>query len=196
MPVVGAVLRGAGQIPVHREGGDAAQAFSSAVAAIEAGACIGIYPEGTLTRDPGLWPMVGKTGAARLALITGAPLVPVAQWGPEQVLMPYGKRPHLLPRRTVHVVAGPPADLDDLRDRPLDAPTLVEATRRVMDDVTTLLEGLRGETRPEHPYDPREHGERAHGTPGESVRRAQRATVVAARRRLAQARRLRARGRS
>ena len=43
-----------------------------AVAAIEAGECVVVYPEGTITKDPGLWPMVGKTGAARIALATGS----------------------------------------------------------------------------------------------------------------------------
>ena len=59
--------------------------------------------------------MVGKTGAARVALETGAPVIPVAQWGPQEVLPPYSKRPHLFPRRTMHVRAGPPVDLSDVR---------------------------------------------------------------------------------
>ena len=56
-----------------------------------------IYPEGTLTRDPDLWPMTGKTGAARVALTTGCPVIPVAQWGAQELLAPYAKRPRLLP---------------------------------------------------------------------------------------------------
>lgn len=52
------------------------------------GELIGIYPEGTLTRDPNLWPMTGKTGAARIALTTGCPVIPVAQWGPQELLAP------------------------------------------------------------------------------------------------------------
>ena len=48
-----------------------------------------IYPEGTATRDPDLWPMAAKTGVARLALATGAPVIPVARWGTQNVL-PYG----------------------------------------------------------------------------------------------------------
>ena len=70
-----------------------------------------VYPEGTATRDPDLWPMVGKTGAARLALTTGAPVIPVAHWGAQDIL-PYGtSKPHLFPRKTVRMVAGPPVDL-------------------------------------------------------------------------------------
>ena len=76
--------------------------------------------------------MVGKTGAARVALETGAPVVPVAQWGPQEILPPYGKRPHLFPRKTMHVWAGPPVDLDDVRGRPVDAALLHEVTERIM----------------------------------------------------------------
>ncbi|HEV7195506.1 MAG TPA: 1-acyl-sn-glycerol-3-phosphate acyltransferase, partial [Pedococcus sp.] len=70
VPVLGSLLRSAEQIPVYRNTGKAADAFRAAVAAVEGGKCVGVYPEGTLTRDPQLWPMVGKTGAARIALAT------------------------------------------------------------------------------------------------------------------------------
>ena len=73
VPVVGAILRGAEQIPVYRKTGRAADAYRAAVAAVESGKCVAIYPEGTLTRDPDLWPMVGKTGAARIALDDAVP---------------------------------------------------------------------------------------------------------------------------
>ena len=92
---VGRVFRGAGQIPVYRESRDAGDAFRDAVAAVQHGECVVVYPEGTLTRDPDLWPMAGKTGAARIALATGCPVIPMAQWGPQDVLAPYAKRPHL-----------------------------------------------------------------------------------------------------
>jgi 1-acyl-sn-glycerol-3-phosphate acyltransferase len=165
VPVIGWVLRGADQIPVHRETGDAADAFRSAVAAIEEGRTIAIFPEATLTRDPQLWPMVGKTGAARLALQTGCPVVPVAQWGPQQILMPYAKRLHVLPRKTVHVLVGPPVDLDDLRGQPITGPLLAEAAERIMRDITALLEQLRGEPGPAVRYDPRHDGLPRTGNP-------------------------------
>jgi len=147
-PVVGHVLRGAEQIPVRRGTGDAVRALAAAEQAVRDGRCVAIYPESTLTRDPALWPMPGKSGAARIALTTGCPVIPVAQWGPQDILFPYSKRPHLLPRRTVHELAGPPVDLDDLRGLPLDAPVLAAATRRIMADVTGLLAQLRGERAP------------------------------------------------
>src|SRR5262245_45348105 len=132
VPVVGAILRGAEQIPVYRNTGQAADAFRAAVAAVNDGKCVVVYPEGTLTRDPDLWPMVGKTGAARIALSTRCPVVPVAQWGPEAILAPYSKRPHLFPRKTMHVSAGPPVDLSDLYDKPVTGALLREATDRIM----------------------------------------------------------------
>lgn len=153
-PVLGAVVRRAEQIPVHRGTADASAALDAAVSALRAGRCVAVYPESTLTRDPALWPMAGKSGAARLALTTSAPVVPVAQWGPQEILFPYSKRLRLFPRRTVRVLAGPPVDLDDLRGRPLDAEVLTEATRRIMADITALLEQLRGEAAPARPVEP------------------------------------------
>ena len=70
------------------------------------GECVVVYPEGTLTRDPDLWPMTGKSGAARIALATGAPVIPVGHWGAQDVLAPYAKRPHLFPRKHVVMKAG------------------------------------------------------------------------------------------
>ena len=99
-----------------------------------------MYPEGTVTRDPQLWPMTGKTGAARVALTTGCPVIPVAQWGPQEMLWPYTRRPRLLPRKTMHVVAGPPVDLADLRAGRWTPMVLRQATARIMAAVTALLE--------------------------------------------------------
>lgn len=158
IPVVGAILRGAQQIPVFRNTGQAADAFRAAVAAVREGKCVAVYPEGTLTRDPGTWPMVGKTGAARIALATRCPVVPVAQWGPQAILAPYGKRPRLFPRQTMHVTAGPPVDLSDLYDQPVTGQLLREATNRIMAAITSQLEQIRGEQAPAERFDARKHG--------------------------------------
>jgi 1-acyl-sn-glycerol-3-phosphate acyltransferase len=162
---VGQVLKGAKQIPVYRESADASTAFSAAVAAVRAGECVAIYPEATLTRDPDQWPMLGKTGAARVALETGAPVVPIAQWGPQVLLPPYSKRPHFFPRPTMHVWAGPPVDLEDVRDRPIDAALLHEVTERIMVAITSLLEEIRGQEAPATRYDPRSEGLPVTGNP-------------------------------
>lgn len=165
LPVVGRVIRSTGQIPVYRLTTDASKAFSAAVTAVEEGKCVVVYPEGTITRDPGLWPMVGKTGAARIALASGAPVIPVAQWGPEQILAPYSKRPRLFPRKTMVVKAGDPVDLDDLRSEKLTPAVLREATSRIMDAITALLAEIRDEEPPAERFDPRKAGVSQIGNP-------------------------------
>ena len=155
VPVVGTILRGAGQIPVYRESADAGKAFSAAVEAVQQGECVVIYPEATLTRDPGLWPMTGKTGAARVALLTGAPVIPVAQWGPQEVLPPYGRRLWLLPRKTMHMLAGPPVDLSQFAGRKHDAETLRQVTEKIMTAISELLGQIRGERAPAVRFDSR-----------------------------------------
>ena len=152
--VLGPLLRKLGQLPVYRGRSDAGLVLRQAEEALRDGACVIVYPEGTATRDPDLWPMVGKTGAARLALTTGVPVIPVAHWG-AQFILPYGsKRPHLFPRRTVRMVAGPAVDLSKYQGQRLSASTLREATAVIMADVTALLAGLRDEQPPAIPFDP------------------------------------------
>jgi 1-acyl-sn-glycerol-3-phosphate acyltransferase len=99
--------------------------------------------------------MTGKTGAARVALETKCPVIPVAQWGCNELLPPYAKKPHLLPRKTHRVLAGPPVDLARFYDREMTADLLKEATEVIMAAVTAQLEQIRGEKAPETPYDPR-----------------------------------------
>lgn len=148
------VLQGTGQIPVLRHTKDASLALQAAVEALEKGELVGIYPEGTVTREPGKWPMVAKTGVARLALLSGAPVVPVAQWGAQEILDSY-RTPglHLLPRHTITVVAGPPVDLSAWRGRELTVEVLREATAAVMAAITDLLEQVRGEHAPEKAFE-------------------------------------------
>ncbi|ANJ12041.1 lysophospholipid acyltransferase family protein [Streptomyces parvulus] len=154
VPFVGAMLRRTGQIPVHRGTADAVSALRSAVDAVRAGECVAIYPEGTITRDPGMWPMAGKTGAARIALTTGAPVIPVAQWGAQRIVRPYARggrgdrRVWLAPRQTVHVVAGAPVDLSRYAGLPLTPDVLRGATEDIMAAVTALLAGIRREEPP------------------------------------------------
>jgi 1-acyl-sn-glycerol-3-phosphate acyltransferase len=147
------VLEGAQQIPVDRGTSDAAQALSAAVAALDRGECIFIYPEGSATRDPALWPMKARTGAARLALLSGAPVVPVAQWGPQLVLPYKARRPKLLPRTRISILAGTPVDLTAYVGKPVTAELLRGATTTIMRAVAALLAELRGEQPPEDFYD-------------------------------------------
>lgn len=171
VPVLGAILRSAGQIPVHRLSKEASASFTSAVEAVRRGECVVVYPEGTITREPDLWPMTGRTGAARIALTADVPVVPVAQWGAQHILPPYTTRPHLLPRKTIAMRAGPPVDLDDLRHEELTPRTLSEATNRILDDITALLEDIRGAKAPAERYDPRITGVSLTGNPHARAKR-------------------------
>jgi 1-acyl-sn-glycerol-3-phosphate acyltransferase len=151
---LGPILVKLGQLPVYRGQADAALVLRDAEQGVRDGACVVFYPEGTVTRDPGQWPMQSKTGVARLALATGAPVVPVGQWGAQDIL-PYGTvKPHVFPRKTVQMIAGPPVDLSEFAGRPLDNPTLRAATDKIMADVAALVGKIRGEVPPAEPYHP------------------------------------------
>jgi 1-acyl-sn-glycerol-3-phosphate acyltransferase len=143
IPVLGALLRAVRQIPVRRGTTDAAKALDAAVAAIEGGGAVIIYPEGTTTREPELWPMRGKTGVARLVLTTGAPVVPLVMWGPQQIFDPRIGRLRLRPRTEVTVVAGPPMDMSRWSGAAPTAETLHEITDTIMLRLRDMLAELR-----------------------------------------------------
>ena len=152
--VLGHIMRELGQLPVYRGQADAALVLRDAEQGLRRGACLMFYPEATVTRDPDQWPMVAKTGVARLARMPGAPVIPVAHWGAQDIL-PYGSlKPHLVPRRTVHVLAGPAVDLSAFTGQPLTSQTLRAATADIMADITRLLGELRGAVPPAEPYHP------------------------------------------
>src|SRR5580658_3142904 len=152
--VLGPILVRLGQLPVYRGQSDAALVLRDAEQGVKDGACVIFYPESTVTRDPASWPMVAKTGVARLALATGAPVVPVAHWGAQDVLSYGSIRPHVVPRKTVHILAGPPVDLSEFAGLPIDNKTMRAATDKIMADVTALLGKLRGEDPPAEPHHP------------------------------------------
>src|ERR1700753_3891450 len=106
VPVVGPFLRKLKQIPVTRGSVEAVKSLDVLVDAIQQGGAVVIYPEGTTTRSPDLWPMQGKTGAARLALVTGAPVIPIAHWGSAKVFDVRTKRFSVRPKTPVWVRAG------------------------------------------------------------------------------------------
>jgi 1-acyl-sn-glycerol-3-phosphate acyltransferase len=142
---LGWIMRSAEQIPVYRSTQGAAESLRAAVAAVEAGHVVTIYPEGTITRDPAAWPMSGRTGAVRVALATGRPLVPLMQWGAQEILWPYTKKPKLFPRKTIHVRVGRPLDLSDLEGREMTEALLRKGTERLIDALTAMMAEVRGE---------------------------------------------------
>lgn len=163
---LGGFLSSLGQIPVERLSRNAIGAYDAAVRAIrEEGECVVVYPEGTITRDPDLWPMKGKSGAARIALETRCPVIPIGQWGAHEILPPYTKKPLLVPRKHVVMKAGDPVDLSDLYELPRTPEVIARATDRIMAALTVLVADLRGEEPPLERFDPRARGVREIGNP-------------------------------
>ncbi len=153
-PVIGRIMRGAGQIPVYRGTDDASKSLREAVVALERGEAIVIYPEGTTTKDPTNWPMQAKTGIARLVLLSpDTPVVPAGQWGPHKMggfsLQRLGRR------RTAQVSVGRPLDLSRYRGAEPTQETLREITDVIMAAVRDEVAELRGETPPAEFFVPR-----------------------------------------
>lgn len=159
IPIVGRILTASGQIPVERAG-RAAQGSSLEAARQVVRDELGVivYPEGSLTREPNLWPMRGKTGAVRMALEAGVPLIPAAHWGTQHLMPRYGKAIHPFPRKRIEVLFGPPVDLSDFVGRS-DQAAMTEATDRLMAAIAGLLGQLRGETPPAERWNPSSAGQ-------------------------------------
>ncbi len=120
-PGFGAVMRVSGHLPVDRMTPTVIDALPMANGALDGGAVVLAYPEGRITLDPGMWLERGKSGLARLAIATGAPVIPVAQWG-AHLIMPWGVPRRMIRRLmwamvrrpVVRVQFGAPVSLDDL----------------------------------------------------------------------------------
>jgi 1-acyl-sn-glycerol-3-phosphate acyltransferase len=158
VPALGWLLRFTGQIPVERDG-SGPDPLKAATRLIDEELAVVVYPEGTLTRDPDEWPMRGKSGAVRLALQHGIPLVPMAHWGVQRILPRYGGRLSLFPRKSVEMLVGAPIDLTPWAGRAGDAKALAEATTALMNEIARLLGELRDETPPAERWNPLAHGQ-------------------------------------
>ena len=165
VPVLGWALRATGMVPVARSSSATAarQTIQASEILVAHGRGVIVYPEGTLTRDPELWPMRGKTGAVRLALADDIPLIPMAHWGAQAILPRYGKLSLWPLRRHVRVIVGDPVDLSEFTDKRAQPAALIAATDRLMSAIAGLLSQLRGEPAPEKRWDPAEHGQRETG---------------------------------
>lgn len=138
VPLVGTVLRGAGQIPVARGTGDQSPLVDAA-SALERGEVVVIYPEGTTaTTNPDFSPGPGRTGAVRLSLQTGVPILPVATWGGQFVWRKSGRQ-SLTFGRPVLVEAGEPIDVSSRVEGEVDGSVLRSLTDDVM---ATLARGV------------------------------------------------------
>lgn len=163
VPVLGWGLRKTEMVPVLRGKRGGADPLAAARRLLQDGKGVVMYPEGTLTRDPDLWPMRGKTGAARLALQTGAPVIPCSHWGDQRIAPRWQHRLRLFPRTTVDVVFGDPVDLSEWLDGPLVGASINAATDAIMAAITALAERQRGETAPAERWDPAAHGQSEFG---------------------------------
>jgi 1-acyl-sn-glycerol-3-phosphate acyltransferase len=133
-----AFFRGVGQIPVDRSGGEASErALRTGLRVLRSGGLLGIYPEGTRSPDGRLYR--GKTGVARLALETGAPVIPCAMIGTFE-LMPPGKP---LPRLRLRPGTRFGEPLDFSRYRGLEGDRLV--LRAVTDEIMYAVMNLSGQ---------------------------------------------------
>ena len=148
VPVLGSILRAGGQIPVQRGTQNAATALKAANEVLADGGAIMIFPEGTLSRDPLKWPMVAKTGAARLAMTSGAPVLPMGQWGAHEILDTYGRSFRPFPRKDVRVTIGELMDLSRFGQDTQDREAVRACTAEIMRAITSLVEELRGEKAP------------------------------------------------
>ncbi|HKE65322.1 MAG TPA: lysophospholipid acyltransferase family protein [Micromonosporaceae bacterium] len=148
VPVLGPIIKAVRQIPVERGTIDASRALDAAIAAIRRGEDVIIYPEGTTPKKGDLWPQRGKTGIARLFLATGAPVIPVATWGAQQVFDPRERKLHLRPRRPVTVIAGNEIDLSKWKGVEPTAANLYAITDEIMLVLRRMVGEIRGETPP------------------------------------------------
>ncbi|SOD70507.1 1-acyl-sn-glycerol-3-phosphate acyltransferase [Jatrophihabitans sp. GAS493] len=150
VPVLGFIMRKTKQIPVTRHSTDAANSLGAAVAALQQGEVVVIYPEGTTTKDPQQWPMYPKTGLARLSLLEpDVPVVPISQWGAQPRRAGERRR-----RRTVVVDIGEPLNMARWRAATADAETLERIGIEVMSAVSKGVGRLRNETPPAKPFRP------------------------------------------
>ena len=150
IPVVGPIVKATGQIPVYRGRSDAGDSLRAALEVLKNGGAVVLAPEGTVTKEPDRWPMRGKTGVARLAMETGAPVIPIAQWGSLAIHDRHRKPKFKLlgRRKPVVVEAFPPVDLSRWDGAEITRENLVAVTEAIMEALRQGVAELRGEKAP------------------------------------------------
>jgi 1-acyl-sn-glycerol-3-phosphate acyltransferase len=129
--IAGPLMRGMKHIPVDRFG-RAVDALEAGKEALRRGELVGMFPEGTISRS--FVPRAGKTGAARMAMETGAPLIPGAVWGTQRILTK--GRPKNF-QRGVHISVAFAEPINYTADEDPG-----EVTKRLMASVGDLVERL------------------------------------------------------
>ncbi|MET7640505.1 lysophospholipid acyltransferase family protein [Streptomyces sp. NPDC005438] len=128
---------GVGMIPVDRDGGrGGVAALMTGRRILEQGKVFGIYPEGTRSPDGRLYR--GRTGIARLALMTGAPVVPFAMIGTDRVQPGGAGIPKVGRDRRIVVRFGEPLDFSRYEGMDRDRYVLRAVTDEVMSEVMQL----------------------------------------------------------
>jgi 1-acyl-sn-glycerol-3-phosphate acyltransferase len=134
------VLKGAKQIEVRRGTREAPMALDKAFEALGNGEIIVVFPEGTITTNANLSPMPAKSGSARLALGSDAPLIPAAVWGTQNVWPKNYAKNWWPPRQDILVRIGEPLDLSGLPDNPEG---WKQVSLDLMDEIGVLVAGLK-----------------------------------------------------
>lgn len=147
-PIVGPLMERAGFIRVDRGSLDARHALTVTDIALRNNGHIVVYPEGRIGLDRDLWPERGRSGVARIALLSRVPVIPVSSWGSHEVLCYADDARKLValaraiwrqPAMKVHI--GAPVPLDDL-----NASRMGDANRargRIIAAITMQLRELR-----------------------------------------------------
>jgi putative phosphoserine phosphatase / 1-acylglycerol-3-phosphate O-acyltransferase len=139
---VGQITRALGGISVDR-GSGSDQPLRDAQRALEAGELVVILPQGTIPRGKAFFDPVlrAKTGTARLAALTGAPVVPIGLWGTERVWPRSARVPtvtSLAHPPTIRVRVGAPVRLG-LTDAVADSAAVMDAISALLPDEASLM---------------------------------------------------------
>ncbi len=171
VPIAGRLLKALGGVRVERASGSD-EPLRHAAKALSGGEVVMMAPEGTIPRGPAFFDpeLKGRWGAARLAAMTGVPVIPVGLWGTEKVWPRSARLPRLSPigRPTVTVTVGPPVELARI-DPDADTKAIMAALVELLPDEarerrTPTAEELARTFPPGYSGDPTAESDRRPGT--------------------------------
>jgi putative phosphoserine phosphatase/1-acylglycerol-3-phosphate O-acyltransferase len=134
-PVLGIIAKAMGGIRVDR-GSGSDEPLKAAVEALQGGELVAIMPQGTIPRGPAFFDpeLHGRSGAARLAQLTGAPVIPVGLWGTEKVWPRHSRVPKVL-----NIVDAPSVTATVGKPVKLKHDSLESDTKKIMKAIVKLL---------------------------------------------------------